>query len=95
MAQSMILNVDFVFLFFPLEMFPFSVFNAIVRVCLKQFLPAVYRFLRIKNISTSQLKPNTSSNWKYLEAIMKKYLNNFIRVWKLSYSNSFLPDKFS
>jgi hypothetical protein len=55
-------------------------FNAIVRVCLKQLLPAIYRFLRIKLVSTTKLKPETSSNWKYLENTMKKYLLNFTRV---------------
>jgi hypothetical protein len=55
-------------------------FNAIVRVCLKQLLPAIYRFLRIKIVTTSKLKPETSSNWKYIESTMKKYLLNFTRV---------------
>ncbi|CAF2502950.1 unnamed protein product [Rotaria sp. Silwood2] len=47
-------------------------FNVIVRLCLKQLLPAIYRFLRIKIATTSKLKPETSSNWKYIEQIMKK-----------------------
>jgi hypothetical protein len=55
-------------------------FNAIVRVCLKQLLPAIYRFLRIKVVSTTKLKPETSTNWKYLEHVLKKYLLNFTRV---------------
>ncbi|CAF1351240.1 unnamed protein product [Adineta ricciae] len=55
-------------------------FNAIVRVCLKQLLPAIYRFLRIKLVTTSKLKPETSANWKYLEHVMKKYLLNFTRL---------------
>ncbi|CAF2941177.1 unnamed protein product [Rotaria sp. Silwood2] len=55
-------------------------FNAIVRVCLKQLLPAIYRFLRIKIVATSKLKPETSSNWKYIESIMKKYLLHFTRL---------------
>ena len=58
----------------------FSAFNAIVRVCLKQLLPAIYRFLRMKIVTTSKLKPETSPNWKYIENMMKKYLINFTRV---------------
>lgn len=58
----------------------FVAFNAIVRVCLKQLLPAIYRFLRIKIVTTSKLKPETSPNWKYMENVMKKYLMNFTRV---------------
>ena len=58
----------------------FVAFNAIVRVCLKQLLPAIYRFLRIKIVTTSKLKPETSPNWKYMENVMKKYLINFTRV---------------
>ncbi|CAF2666495.1 unnamed protein product [Rotaria sp. Silwood2] len=37
-------------------------FNAIVRICLKQLLPAIYRFLHIKLVTASKLKPETSSN---------------------------------
>ncbi|CAF3955128.1 unnamed protein product [Rotaria sordida] len=33
-------------------MFSFLTFNAIVRVCLKQLLPTIYRFLRIKLVTT-------------------------------------------
>ncbi|CAF1552131.1 unnamed protein product, partial [Adineta steineri] len=44
-------------------------FNAIVRVCLKQLLPAIYKFLRIKIVTTSKLKPETSANWKYIENV--------------------------
>lgn len=61
-------------------LFRFLAFNAVVRVCLKQLLPAIYRFLRIKLVTTSKLKPETSANWKYIESVMKKYLINFSRV---------------
>lgn len=60
--------------------FYFKAFNSIVRVCLKQLLPSIYRFLRIKIVSTTKLKPETSANWKYIENIMKKYLLHFTRV---------------
>lgn len=65
---------------FFVEIHFFLAFNAIVRVCLKQLLPAIYRFLRIKLVTTSKLKPETSSNWKYMENVMKKYLLSFTRV---------------
>lgn len=55
-------------------------FNGIVRVCLKELLPAIYRFLRLKPTTNSKMKPETSPNWKYLDQVMKKYLINFTRV---------------
>ncbi|CAF1666100.1 unnamed protein product [Rotaria magnacalcarata] len=58
-------------------------FNAIVRVCLKQLLPAIYRFLRIKLVAKTKLKPETSSNWKYIENILKKYLLHFTRLMSM------------
>lgn len=61
----------------------FSAFNGIVRVCLKELLPAIYRFLRLKPTSNSKVKPESSSNWKYLDQILKKYLINFTRVRSL------------
>ncbi len=78
----MILNVEFLKLLKNsfAKLLSFLAFNAIVRVCLKQLLPAIYRFLRIKIVITSKLKPETSSNWKYIESIMKKYLLHFTRV---------------
>jgi hypothetical protein len=58
-------------------MFFFLAFNAIVRVCLKQLLPSIYPFLRTKLVTTSKLKSETSSSWKYIENIIRKYLLNF------------------
>ena len=60
--------------------FPRLAFNAIVRVCLKQLLPGLYRFLRLKPTNTSKVKPESSTNWKYIEPTLKKYLTNFTRV---------------
>ncbi|CAF4320808.1 unnamed protein product [Rotaria sp. Silwood2] len=37
-------------------------FNTIVRIYLKQLLPAIYRFLPIQLVTASKLKPETSSN---------------------------------
>ncbi|CAF1093257.1 unnamed protein product [Didymodactylos carnosus] len=54
-------------------------FNTIVRCCLKQLIPAIYRFLKIKP-EKKKLKPETSTNWKYLSEIMKKYLMSFARL---------------
>ncbi|CAF3217381.1 unnamed protein product [Rotaria sp. Silwood2] len=40
----------------------FLAFNTIVRIYLKQLLPAIYRFLPIQLVTASKLKPETSSN---------------------------------
>lgn len=72
--------------------FGVSAFNGIVRICLKQLLPAICRFLRLKIVKTTKLKPESSQHWKYIENIMKKYLTNFTRVRWFEYGMSYTKD---
>ncbi|KAI1301362.1 Nucleolar complex protein 2 -like protein [Halotydeus destructor] len=62
-----------------------DLFNAIVRLCFVDLLPAVHKFLHLPEPTTAStdskpLNPSNSSNWKKIISPMKTYLNCLVKI---------------
>jgi hypothetical protein len=72
---------------------PFShaskVFNGIIRLCMRDMVPCVYRILDLKAEEVDQVRkkcklPNEGSHWKALKVPIKSYLDDMLNVSTLS-----------
>ncbi len=60
----------------------FSVFNAIVRLCLTDILPMLQRFLSLPKAKDAHklVLPSTSEKWSRVKIDVKSYLQEMIQV---------------
>jgi hypothetical protein len=65
--------------------FWFQVFNTIIRVCMKDMVPNIYRILDLKVNETDEIRkkcklPNEGSYWKVLKVPIKSYLDDMLNA---------------
>ena len=61
----------------------FIVFNAVVRLCITELLPAVNRLLKLPEQNSSQKKPvqpSSSKMWTKVRIDLKAYLQDLMQV---------------
>ncbi len=66
---------------FTSSIFPFQAFNAVVRLCIMDLIPAVKRFLKCSS-EDQKLNLERCKSWVKVRTHVKSYLADVIRVSK-------------